>query len=256
MRTTEIIYGVSPVLEALRAGRRACHEVLISLQRRESTAALISKEAALRRVPVNFVTRADITKRAGTDKHQGVTARVDLYPYAELEPMMRAAVERPEKAFLLILDGICDPRNLGSLIRTAYLMGVHGAVIPRDNAAGMTPSAVKASAGASEYLPVAQVTNLARTLRHLKESGIWVAGIESEGGKPIYSNNFKGISIAVVLGSEGSGMRRLVKESCDFLANIPMSGKISSYNVSVAGALAMGEVARQRSEAYCKNHTE
>jgi len=256
MPTTEIIYGVSPVLEALRAGRRTCHEVLISLKRRESTVALISKEAALRKVPVNFVTRADISKRAGADKHQGVAARVDLYPYSELEPMVRAAAERPEKAFLLVLDGIVDPRNLGSLIRTAYLMGVHGVIIPRDKAAGMTPSAVKASAGASEYLPVAQITNLARTLRYLKENGIWVAGIESEGDKSIYSNNFKGISIAIVLGSEGKGLRRLVKESCDFLANIPMNGKISSYNVSVAGALAMGEVVRQRSEAHCKNRTE
>ena len=131
-------------------------------------------------------------------------------------------------------------------IPTCTRVGAQGAILPRDNAAGVTPAVVKASAGATEYLPIVQVTNLARTLEHMKEAGIWVTGIEGGGEKSIYDSNFKGLNVALVLGSEGVGIRRLVKQLCDFIAFIPMEGRLSSYNVSVAGALAMGEVARQR----------
>jgi len=244
--STEIIYGASPVIESLRAGRRACHEVLISLGRKESLASKVAELAKDRGAPVRYVAKEEIAKAADTPKHQGVAARVDPYPYVELEELVRSAVADPRKAFLLVLDGITDPHNLGSLMRTAHLMGVHGIVMPRDNQALVTPVAVKSSAGASEYLPTARVTNLARTLGYLKEEGIWIAGLAAPGEKTIYDNNFKGLNIAIVLGSEGKGLRRLIKEACDFLLFIPMEGEILSYNVSVAGALAMAEVVRQR----------
>lgn len=246
MDRTEIIYGVNPVMEALRAGRRNCHEVMISLGRRESTAAKICEEAARRRVSVSFISKQEIAGLSRTDKHQGVAARVDAYPYAELEQMLKKSIEDAKKAFILVLDNISDPHNLGSLVRTAHLMGVHGVIMPRDKAVGVTPAVVKSSAGATEYLPIVQVTNLARTLEYLKGSGVWVTGVEGGGEKSIYDSDFKGLNCALVLGSEGSGLRRLVRQLCDFITFIPMEGLVSSYNVSVAGALAMGEVARQR----------
>ncbi|MBN1283621.1 MAG: 23S rRNA (guanosine(2251)-2'-O)-methyltransferase RlmB [Proteobacteria bacterium] len=246
MSGTEIIYGANPVIEALRSGLRRCHEVMISLGRKESMAAKVAGEADARRVQVSHLAKQELSRLCGTDRHQGLAARVDRYPYAELIPSISRAIEDPRKAFILALDGVADPQNLGSLIRTAHLMGVHCLILPRDNAAGITPSVVKASAGATEYLPIVQVTNLARTIEYLKESGVWVTGVEGGSEKSIYDSNFKGLNVALVLGSEGAGIRRLVRKLCDFLIFIPMEGKISSYNVSVAGALAMGEVARQR----------
>lgn len=246
MERTEIIYGVNPVIEALRAGRRNCHEVMISLGRRELTVAKICEEAARRKAKVGFVSKQEIAALSRTDKHQGVAARVDSYPYAEFEHVLKSSVEDVKKAFILVLDNVSDPHNLGSLIRTAHLMGVHGVIMPRDKSVGVTPAVVKSSAGATEYLPIVQVTNLARTLEYLKESGVWVTGVEGSGEQSIYDSNFKGLNCALVLGSEGAGLRRLVRQLCDFIAFIPMEGLISSYNVSVAGALAMGEVARQR----------
>jgi 23S rRNA (guanosine2251-2'-O)-methyltransferase len=242
----EIIYGMNPVLEALRANRRRCHEVYIAQGRREKAAAAIAAECERRSVPLSPVARGEIARISRTDRHQGVAAEVDPFPYSALEGMVGSALSAEGRAFLLVLDGITDPQNLGSIMRTAHLLGAQGVILPRDNSAPVTAAVAKASAGACEYLPVAQVTNLARTIGYLKEKGIWVTGAAAEGEKSLYDCDFKGLNVAIVLGSEGAGMRRLVRESCDYTLYIPMQGKIASYNVSVAGALIMGEVARQR----------
>lgn len=256
----EIIYGVNPVLEVLRAGLRHCHEVMIAKGRKESLHERIAKEAGLKKIKIRETTREEILQLTRTDKHQGVAARVDPFPYASLDSIIDCAKKENSKAFIVILDGITDPQNLGSIIRTALLLGVHGIILPKDNSAPVTPVVVKASAGATEYLPIAQVTNLARTISLLKEKGMWVAGAEAGGEKSIYDVDFKGFDTVLVLGSEGSGIRRLVKESCDYILYIPMQGEIESYNVSVAGALFMGEVARQRRVPYnndeCKTRTK
>ncbi|MFA4875244.1 MAG: 23S rRNA (guanosine(2251)-2'-O)-methyltransferase RlmB [bacterium] len=247
MKNAEIIYGVNPVLEALRSGRRRCHEVILASGKKEKLVARVAEEATRNGVQVKQASREEIGRLARTDKHQGVAARVDPFDYASLQGVVEAALRDERKAFLLILDGITDPQNLGSLIRTAYLLGVHGVILPRDNAASVTPAVVKASAGATEYLPIVQVTNLTNTIRYFKEKGMWVAAAEASGEKTIYQADFKGFNIVVVLGSEGAGVRRLIKENCDYILSIPMYAKaIESYNVAAAGALFLGEVSRQR----------
>jgi len=246
MSKGDTIYGVNPVLEALKSGLRSCAEVFISETLKGSTARRIEELAAERGARVVRVGKEEIASRAGTQNHQGVAARVAPYPYAELENVVETALKDKRKAFLLILDGITDPHNMGSIIRTAHLLGVHGVIVPKDNSCPITPAVVKASAGATEYLPVVQVTNIANTVNLLKDKGIWIAAAEGGSETSVYDNEFAGYHFAVVLGSEGKGVRRLVKERSDFLVNIPMEGEVGSFNVSVAGALIMGEIARQR----------
>jgi len=243
--SAEIIYGTNPVLELLRAGRRRCHEVFIASGLREARASEIMAVAESLKVPVKRAARAEIGRLARTDKHQGVAARCDPFPYSALQEIVERATADPAKGFVLLLDGIADPQNLGSLIRTAHLMGLNGVVIPRDNAAHVTPAAVKASAGAAEHMPVAVVTNIARTLLYMKEAGFWAVGADAGGDKSLYSQDFRGYHLGLVIGGEG-GMRRLVRSYCDILVRIPMKGILGSYNASVAGALMMGEIARQR----------
>lgn len=242
----DILYGVNPVIEALRAGKRRCHELYIAAGRREAECRRLEEEARRRRVPVRSLPREEITALARSDKHQGAAARCDAFPYAPLESVVSAALAAAEKGFVVLLDGITDPQNLGSIVRSAHLMGVHGVILPRDNAAPVSPAVVKASAGATEHLPIVQVTNLAETIRSIKDRGFWVAGAEEESRDSVYLHDFQGHHVALVMGSEGRGLRRLVRERCDYLLSIPMKGVIQSYNASVAGALMMGEVSRQR----------
>ncbi|MFH1831003.1 MAG: 23S rRNA (guanosine(2251)-2'-O)-methyltransferase RlmB [Pseudomonadota bacterium] len=250
MSETEIIYGVNPVLEVLKAGTRRCHEVFLADKKKTGVVEQIAKIADKRKVSVNKVSREQLGNLSNSNKHQGVAARVDCFKYHNLESLIEVAIDDDQKAFIIILDGITDPQNVGSLIRTAHLLGVHGAIMPRDNACAVTPAVVKASAGATEYLPIVQVTNITNTIKYLKNKGIWVAAAEACAEKSIYDTEFAGYNFALVLGSEGAGVRRLVRETCDFLVYIPMRGQIASYNVSVAGALLMGEVARQRRNCF------
>ena len=246
MTHTDIIYGVHPILEVLRSGRRRCHEIFIATGRKETEARLISEEASRRGVEVRFVDRAEIGRYACTSKHQGVAARVDAFRYASLDEIVDTARRDERKGFILLLDGVTDPHNVGSLIRTAHLMGVHGMILPRDNAAPITSAVVKVSAGATEHLPIAQVTNITKTIMFLKESGFWIAAAEAGADKPLYLHDFTGYHVALILGAEGTGIRRLVRKNCDYFMSIPMEGAVASHNVAVAGALFMGEVARQR----------
>lgn len=246
MSKGDTIYGVNPVLEALRSGRRRCTQVFIAENLKGGTTREIEALAAKNGVRIAKVGKEEIASRAGTQNHQGVAARVDTYPYEELEDVVTTALKDDRKAFLIILDGITDPQNMGSIIRTAHLLGAHGIIVPKDNSCPITPAVVKASAGATEYIPIVQVTNIANTVNILKDKGIWIAAAEGDSETSVYDNEFAGYHFAVVLGSEGKGVRRLVKERSDFLVNIPMEGEVGSFNVSVAGALIMGEIARQR----------
>lgn len=180
-----------------------------------------------------------------TGQHQGVVAQVAAYEYAELDELYKAAEERNEQPFFLILDELEDPHNLGSIMRTADAVGAHGIVIPKRRAVGLTTTVAKASTGAIEHIPVARVTNLARTLEEMKERGIWVVGTDAS-AREDYRNMDGNMPLALVIGSEGKGMGRLVKEKCDFLIKLPMAGKVTSLNASVAAGLLMYEVYRKR----------
>ena len=231
----EIIYGLRPVVEALRSKRREVREVLDSVGDGE-----ISSEAAVRGIPVKRLPRDRVEELARGGVHQGVVARVGPYPYSGLEVIL--ATPDP---LVVVLDRVTDPRNLGAVLRAADGAGVSGVVVPKDRAAGVTPAAVKASAGASEHVPVARETNLRRALEKMKEAGIWVYGAEG-GAASAYTKLDLSGSIAFVLGSEGRGLRRLVREGCDGAVSIPMLGAVSSLNVSAAAAVLLFEARRQR----------
>jgi 23S rRNA (guanosine2251-2'-O)-methyltransferase len=230
----ELIYGIRPVLEALRSRRREVFEVLDASESVE-----VAKMVDAADVPVEKVPRARIEELARGVAHQGVAARVAPYPYSDLLEIL--AVPDP---LLLLLDGVTDPRNLGAVLRAADGGGASGVVIPKDRAVGVTAAAVKASAGASEHVSVARATNLRRAIDRIKEAGVWVYAAEV--GGTIYTELDLSRSVALVLGSEGRGLRRLVREGCDGAVSIPMLGAVESLNVSVAAAVLLFEARRQR----------
>jgi 23S rRNA (guanosine2251-2'-O)-methyltransferase len=240
----EIIYGLRPVVEALRSKRREVYEILDSVGDKE-----ISSEAAAQGVPIKRVPRNRVEELARGGVHQGVVARVGPYPYSGLEEILAAP-----NPLVVVLDGVTDPRNLGAVLRGADGAGVSGVVVPKDRAAGVTPAAVKASAGASEHVLVARETNLRRALEKMKEAGVWAYAAEgggayaAEGGAvaSVYTDLDLSGPVAFVLGSEGRGVRRLVREGCDGAVSIPMRGAVSSLNVSVAAAVLLFEARRQR----------
>lgn len=231
---SELIYGVHPVEEVLRAGRRRVHRVLVSGSARPS----ILEAAKQASIPVERVERS-VLDSAG-DRHQGVVAEVEPYPYSDLHSILEAVNARP---LILILDQLQDPQNLGTLIRTADAVGVDGILIPKRGAAGVTPAVVSASSGASEHQRIAR-TNLARAMEELKKSDVWIAGLENEtDARDIYAAELEP-PLAIVVGAEGHGLRRLVRESCDYLVRIPMRGSVGSLNAAVAGSIALYEARR------------
>ena len=231
----EVIYGVRPVIEALRSPRREVFEVLEAAGNAE-----VAQAAGASGVPVKRVDRARIEELARGGVHQGVVARVGPYPYSGLDEILAA----PDP-LVLVLDGVTDPRNLGAILRVADGAGASGVVVLKDRSVGVTAAAVKASAGASEHVRVARETNLRRAIDKMKKSGLWVYAAEGEAGPPHYEFDFTG-PIALVLGSEGRGVRRLVREGCDGAVSIPMLGAVESLNVSVAAAVLLYEARRQR----------
>lgn len=239
---SEIICGTHAVLEAIRAGRRQVAEVYIASSKAEKLASQIEHEAFGRKIPCRKVSGDELFKMSRVEKHQGVAARVEVFRYASEDEILGQDLPTP---FFLILDQVSDPQNLGSLIRTAHLCGVDAVFIPKDHSAGMGPAACRASAGAAEYLPIVQVTNLVHLITTLKEKNIWVAGADGESDQAVYQFDARG-GVALVMGSEGKGLRPLVREHCDVRLSIPMSGEIGSFNVSVAGAIFMSEFRRQR----------
>jgi 23S rRNA (guanosine2251-2'-O)-methyltransferase len=243
----EILYGRQPVRETLRAGRRQVFRLVVAQGIKR--AGVVSQSLALAEqigVPVQTVDRRELDKLGGEVNHQGLAAEVSGYPYVDLAEPLEAARQSDTPPFLLLLDHIQDPQNLGSLLRSAEAAGVHGVVIPGRRAAGVTPAAVRASAGAAEQVRVAQVTNLVRAMEWLKAEGLWMVGLEAAPGAQLYTEADLGGSLGVVVGSEGKGLSRLVRERCDYLIRLPMMGQVESLNAAVAGAITLYEARRQQ----------
>ena len=240
---TLVIEGRNAVLEAFRSGR-TIDKLFVLDGCQDGPVRTIVREAKKHDTIINFVGKERLSQLTQTGKHQGVLAYAAAYAYSEIEDMLKLAEERGEDPFLILLDGIEDPHNLGAIIRTANIAGAHGVIIPKRRAASLTATVAKTSAGALNYTPVAKVTNLVKTMDELKEKGLWFACADMD-GEPMYGLNLTG-PIGLVIGSEGEGVSRLVKENCDFTAAIPMKGEITSLNASVACGILAYEVVRQR----------
>lgn len=242
MRT---IYGINPVLEALRSGA-VIDKVFISEGRTGKAAFEIVKLAGQKKIDVARVVPQELTKLAGSERHQGVAALLhEEFRYSDIEDLISAWKAKGDQAFFLVLDSVQDPQNLGSLIRTANAAGVHGVIIPKDRAAEVTPAVVKASAGATEYTMIAREVNITRAIERLKEEGVWAVAVEAGCRDTLWGTDLDR-NLALVIGSEGQGIRRLVRERCDLCASIPMAGQVNSLNAAQAGAIAMFEALRQR----------
>lgn len=237
------IEGRNAVIEAYRSGK-AIDKLFILDGCQDGPVMTIKREAKKQNTIVKFVTKERLDQMSDTGKHQGVIAYAAAYEYAQVEDILQAAGEKGEPPFLFLLDNIEDPHNLGAIIRTANLAGAHGVIIPKNRAVGLTAVVARTSAGALNYTPVAKVTNLSKTIEDLKKEGIWFVCADMDGTR-MYDLDLKG-PIGLVIGSEGEGVGRLVKEKCDFTAAIPMKGDIDSLNASVAAGVLAYEIVRQR----------
>ena len=239
-----VIEGRNAVTEALRAGV-AIDKIFIAKGETDRTLGHIASTARAAGVVVVDADRRKLDHMSRTHSHQGVIALASVREYATVDSMLAAAEQKGEKPLLVICDELSDPHNLGAVIRTAECAGAHGVIIPKRRSAGLTAIVGKTSAGAVSYLPVARVANLSATLKELKDKGVWVFGTAAEGTTSLYEADLKGAA-AIVIGNEGEGMSRLVRENCDFLVSIPMKGHISSLNASAAAAILLYEAVRQR----------
>lgn len=244
MRYEELtIEGRNAVTEALRSGRPV-DKLFVLDGCQDGPVRTIIREAKKHDTIINFVSKERLDAMSETGKHQGVIAYAAAYEYAEVQDILDAAGEKGEPPFIFILDGIEDPHNLGAIIRTANLAGAHGVIIPKRRAVGLTATVAKTSAGAINYTPVAKVTNIAQTIEELKKEGMWFVCAAMD-GEVMYNLDLKG-PIGLVIGAEGEGVSRLVREKCDFTASIPMKGNIDSLNASVAAGVLAYEIVRQR----------
>ncbi|MCI8639358.1 MAG: 23S rRNA (guanosine(2251)-2'-O)-methyltransferase RlmB [Coprococcus sp.] len=240
---SQVIEGRNAVLEAFRSGR-PIDKLYVLNGCQDGPVRSILREAKKHDTIVSFVAKERLTQLSETGKHQGVVAFAAAYEYAQVEDMLELAEKRGEDPFLILLDNIEDPHNLGAIIRTANLAGAHGVIIPKRRAASLTAVVARTSAGALNYTPVAKVTNLVRTIEELKQKGLWFVCADM-GGDVMYRLDLKG-PLGLVIGSEGEGVGRLVKEACDMTASIPMKGEIDSLNASVAAGVLAYEIVRQR----------
>jgi len=237
-----VIFGIHSVSEALKARGRAFEWVGVAKDRRDLRLQKLVQECRSQGVRVRFLPRMELDRMAQTASHQGVVGVASSKAYEDLEDVLQA--KRREHSLVVVLDGVEDPHNLGAILRTAEAAGANGVVIPERRAAGITPVVAKSSAGASEHLPVARVTNVSRTLEELKSKGLWIVGLD-ERGKQNYDQVDYNMDCAVVLGAEGKGLHDLVARKCDFLVSIPMLGQVPSLNVSVAAGVVLYEIVRQ-----------
>ncbi len=241
-----VVYGMNPVRELLRAAGEGPSELwLAEGGTRAASFAELERLGRERGAKVRAAPRAKLDRLAGTDRHQGVVAVVADYRYAELADLLERARDAAAPPLVVVLDGVEDPHNLGAIIRSAHALGAHGVVIPRDRAVGVTPAAAKSSAGAVERCPIARVVNVAKTVEALKEAGVWSVALAQDAERPLRELDLTGPT-ALVLGSEGEGLRSLVRRTCDLEARIPMGGDLESLSVSASAAIALYEVARQR----------
>ena len=237
------IEGRNVVLEALRAGK-PIDKLYVLDECPDGPVRTIIREAKKGDTIINYVKKERLDQLSETGHHQGVIAMAASYEYATVEDILEKAREKGEAPFIFVLDNIEDPHNLGAMIRTANLAGAHGVIIPKRRAVGLTPTVARTSAGAINYTPVAKVTNLKQTMEQLKKEGMWFVCADMD-GTPYYQMNLKG-PMGLVIGNEGEGVSRLIKETCDFVASIPMKGDIDSLNASVAAGVLAFEIARQR----------
>ncbi|MCI9343026.1 MAG: 23S rRNA (guanosine(2251)-2'-O)-methyltransferase RlmB [Lachnospiraceae bacterium] len=237
------IEGRNAVIEAFRSGK-TIDKLFVLDGCKDGLIETIKREAKKHDCILRFVTKERLNQMSETGKHQGVIAYAAAYEYAQVEDILNLAKQKGEPPFVLLLDNIEDPHNLGAIIRTANLAGAHGVIIPKNRAAGLTAAVVRASAGALNYTPVAKVTNLTKTMEDLKKQGLWFVCGDMD-GTPMYKLDLKG-PIGLVIGSEGEGVGRIVKKACDFVASIPMKGDIDSLNASVAAGILAYEIVRQR----------
>lgn len=238
-----MIEGRNAVLEAFRSGK-SVDKLFVLSGSQDGPVRTIVREARKHDTILSFVSKERLDGMSQTGHHQGVIAQVASYEYAAVDEILERAREKQEPPFLILLDGIEDPHNLGAILRTANTAGAHGVIIPKHRAAGLTATVAKTSAGAINYTPVAKVTNMAQTIERLKEEGIWFVCADMD-GEPMYRLDLKG-PIGLVIGNEGEGVSRLVREKCDFVATIPMKGEIESLNASVAAGILAYEIVRQR----------
>jgi 23S rRNA (guanosine2251-2'-O)-methyltransferase len=241
----EIIYGINPVIEALKADRQTLNKILIAIGRETPALGILQQLARERGIPVHRCPKEFITRETGSEHHQGVLAYQAGTSYASWEDLEGRINQTPGYSIVLVLDSIEDPQNFGSLIRTAEAGGVQGILIPKDRAVGLTATVVKASAGAAAHIPIVRVTNLAQAIEDLKKRGFWIVGADARSGKNLYEMKFD-MNVALVIGSEGKGIRPLLLKKCDFTVSIPMKGKVSSLNTAIAGAVILYEILRQQ----------
>jgi 23S rRNA (guanosine2251-2'-O)-methyltransferase len=241
---TEILYGFHPVFEALKAGRRKFSEIYIVDEKDSKRFEKISGLVQERNIPLKMLDSQKLQRTTGSDLHQGIGAKVSEYPFAELEDILKNDEQPGNNDFLLLLDNVVDPHNLGALVRTALCVGVRGIIITKDRSASPTPAVSKASAGALEHVMLCRVTNMVGAIKEIKEKGFWVVGMDAGAERSVFSCEL-GEQLAIVIGGEGKGIRPLVKTNCDFLVSIPQKGSVSSLNASVAGAVVMYEAFRQ-----------
>jgi 23S rRNA (guanosine2251-2'-O)-methyltransferase len=238
------LFGINPVAEKLKASPHEVSEILIA--KGSSASALRGLDAQARRlsIRVKYVIADLLDRLSEGQRHQGVVAEVTAYSYSTFADLLQAIPSNSESIWILILDGLTDPRNFGALLRTAESVGIHHIVIPKDRAVAVTPTVVKASAGAAHYLKIHRTTNLRRAILDLKKIGFWIIGLDTNAPESIYSRTYPN-RLGIVLGSEGAGIRPLILRECDYIASIPMEGKITSLNVAVAGAVFLYELLRQ-----------
>lgn len=240
----DLIAGKNPVLEALK-GDHTINKIWIAEGSQKGQMSQVISLSKKKKVQVQFVPKKKLDQMTDTDNHQGVAAQIAAYEYQDIQVLFDKAAKKGESPFFLLLDELEDPHNLGSILRTADAAGAHGVIIPKRRSVGLTSTVAKSSAGAIEHVPVARVTNLARTMEELKKQGLWFIGTDAR-GESDYREVDVNMPLCLVIGSEGKGMSRLVKEKCDFLVNIPLAGKVTSLNASVAASLLMYEVLRRR----------
>jgi 23S rRNA (guanosine2251-2'-O)-methyltransferase len=240
-----MLYGIHPVHEMLRAGRRTCHGIWLARSQDRARIAELRSLAESRAIPIREASVEELTKRCQDSRHQGVAAEVSPFACMDLASVLPSAPEAGEFALLLALDSISDPQNLGAILRSAQCAGIEAVILPKDRSVRPTPSVSKASAGALEHTRIIQVTNLANTLEDLKAGGFWVAGTDAAADKSLFASDLTG-PLVLVIGSEGKGIRPLVRQKCDFLLAIPQAGAIGSLNASAAAAVVLYEAYRQR----------
>ena len=241
-----IIYGKNPVKEAISQTLSKIEEILISQELEKERISDIIRLAREKNVKVSFLPRDAISRITGTSSHQGIAARISEFEYNNVDNILSNAKKKGERLLIILLDHIEDPQNLGAIIRTANVLGAHGVIIPKDRAASVTPAVVKASAGAVSFVPVARVVNLVITIKDLKKKGVWIVGADPSAIKSVFAEELGALDLALVVGSEGKGLTRLVREECDFLVSIPNLGEVSCLNASVAAGIMIYEILRQR----------